>query len=219
MRGRFTVAFSGGSLPGLLCPGLVNEPLRSTVAWPAWHVFWVDERCVPLTDPLSNYRRLREQLLDRVAIPAEQVHPVDTALDPETAARAYQADLVRTFRSAPDEWPRFDVILLGLGEDGHTASLFPGHALLRETRRRVAPVFDSPKPPPERITLTLPVLNQARHVTFITAGAGKAAALARVWGPDNAPKTLPAQLVQPVRGQVTWFVWTSSAASRLRGGQ
>jgi 6-phosphogluconolactonase len=115
------------------------------------------------------------------------------------------------------ELPRFDLILLGLGEDGHTASLFPSHPLLRETVRWAAPVFDSPKPPPERITLTLPVLNNARDIVFIAAGAGKADALARVLGSDATHDALPARLVQPYAGRATWFV-DEAAASKLGGG-
>ena len=216
-RGRFTVAFSGGSLPGLLCPGLVAQPLRGGIDWPAWRVFWADERCVPATDARSNYATLREHFLDHVGIAPQQVYPMDAtlALDPAAAAAAYQAALASVFRPAAGEPPRFDLILLGLGEDGHTASLFPSHSLLRETVRWVAPVFDSPKPPPRRITMTLPVLNNARDIVFMAAGAGKSEALARVLGEDEGENTLAAQLVHPCDGRVTWFV-DEQAASRLR---
>jgi tRNA (guanine37-N1)-methyltransferase len=216
-RGRFNVAFSGGSLPGLLCPGLAAEPLRSRVQWSAWHVFWADERCVPLTDARSNFRLAREYLLDHVAIPPGQIYALDNVLDPVAAADDYQARLARVFQVRGGELPRFDLILLGLGEDGHAASLFPHHPALDETRRWVMPIFDSPKPPPTRITLTLPVINNACHVAFLVAGAGKAEALAQVLGAATSPDALPAQRVRPAHGDVTWFV-DEAAAAKLRDG-
>ena len=168
-RGRFTVALSGGSLPKIVCPPLVNEPRRSQIDWAAWHVFWADERGVPLDHPDSNFRLARQQLLDQVKIPVAQIYPIDDSFEPDITAKAYEAVLEQLFRPAPGRPPQFDLILLGMGEDGHTASLFPGHPLLNERSRWAAPVFDSPKPPPERITLTLPVINQARQVAFVTS--------------------------------------------------
>lgn len=217
-RGRFTVAFSGGSLLTVVCPGLLAEPLRSRIQWAVWHVFCVDERCVPLTDDRSNFGALRDQLLDRVAIPGSQAYPVDTAQPPDEAAAAYQATLTHVLQPAPYEVPRFDLILLGLGEDGHTASLFPGHLALRETRRWAAAVFDSPKPPAERVTLTLPVLNNARQVFFIAAGAGKAAALARALAAKDGADSVPAGQVHPPHGTVTWYV-DEAAAQLVSGGK
>jgi 6-phosphogluconolactonase len=214
-RGRFTVALSGGSLPKILCPPLAAEPLRGQVDWSSWRVFWADERCVPLTDPDSNYRLAREYLFEQVDIPPGQIYPLDDTLNPAAAARAYQAKLAEVLQPPAGQRPRFDLILLGMGEDGHTASLFPHHPLLRETERWVAPIFDSPKPPPERITLTLPVINKARQVAFITAGAGKAGALAQVMKAE-AINPLPAQMVQPVKGELHWFV-DEAAATSLAG--
>ncbi len=216
-QGRFCVAFSGGSLPGLLCPALVAEPLRTAINWQGWHVFWADERCVPLDDAHSNYHVVREHLLDWVGIPETQVYPVDTSVDPATAAQVYQDTLARVFQPPVGGWPRFDLILLGLGEDGHTASLFPYHPLLGEQERWVAAIYDSPKPPPKRITLTFPVLNSAREVVFIAAGKGKAEALMRVFSVHQAPGALPARLVHPPHGRVMWFV-DQTAADRLRIG-
>lgn len=211
-RGRFTVALSGGSLPKLLCPPLVAEPLRSQVDWSSWYVFWADERCVPLTGPNSNYRLAREYLFEQVDIPPGQIYPLDDALDPAAAATAYQARLAEVFQPPAGQRPRFDLILLGMGEDGHTASLFLHHPLLKETERWVAPVFDSPKPPPARITLTLPLINNARQVAFITTGAGKAEALSQVMRADTA-NPLPAQMVQPAKGELHWFVDEAAAAA------
>ena len=211
-RGRFTVAVSGGSLPKLLFPPMVSEPIRSQINWSKWHVFWADERCVSLTDPDSNYRLTREYLFDHVEIPPTQIVPINDTLDPATAAANYQKKLAQVFAPLSGQLPRFDLILLGMGEDGHTASLFPNHPLLREKERWVTPIFDSPKPPPERITLTLPVINQARQVVFIAAGAGKAEALSAI---IKGNSDLPAALVQPTNGELHWFV--DDAATGLTG--
>jgi len=214
-RGRFTVALSGGSLPKIVCPPLVSEPLRSQIDWSAWHVFWADERCVPLDHPDSNFRLARQQLFDQVKIPVAQIYPIDDSFEPGITAKAYEAVLKQFFQPAPGRPPRFDLILLGMGEDGHTASLFPRHPLLDDTTRWVAPVFDSPKPPPERTTLTLPVINQARYVVFVTAGAGKADSLARVLASDDRVEKIPAQLVRPTEGELFWFV-DEAAAAKLK---
>jgi len=212
-RGRFTVALSGGSLPKMLCPPLLAEPLRSQIDWSTWHLFWADERCVPLDHPDSNYRLTREVLFDHVDIPAGQIYPIDDSLPPVQTAQAYQTILQQVFQPEADQLPRVDLILLGMGEDGHTASLFPNQPLLKETVRWVAPVFDSPKPPPERITLTLPLINNARHVAFLAAGAGKAKILPQVLGQKRADSPLPAQRVQPVNGQLHWFIDDEAAAN------
>jgi len=211
-RGRFTVALSGGSLPRLISEPLIAEPLRSRVNWSAWHVFWADERCVPLDHPDSNYRLARVQLFDHVPIPANQIYPINETLPPAAAAAAYQDIMAQVFQLGRP-YPRFDLILLGMGEDGHTASLFPRHPLLSETNQWVAPIFDSPKPPPTRITLTLPVINQAEHVVFISTGAGKAGVLPLALGADTEAGLVPARLVQPQGGQLAWFV--DEAAAQL----
>jgi 6-phosphogluconolactonase len=207
-RGRFTVAISGGSLPKLLFSPLASEPLRSQINWSAWHVFWADERCVPLTNPASNTYLAHKYLFDHVDIPSAQIVPPNTSLHPAAAATDYQHKLAQFIDLPPGQPPRFDVVLLGLGEDGHTASLFPGHALLHENALWVAPIFDSPKPPPQRITLTLPVINQARQIIFVTAGTGKAQALAAI---RSGNSRLPAGLVHPAHGKPHWFVDVAAA--------
>jgi 6-phosphogluconolactonase len=235
-QGRFTVALSGGSLPKLLGPALAAEPLRSQIDWSAWHIFWADERCVPLDHPDSNYLLARQYLFDHLPIPAAQIYPPDTSLNPVQSAAAYESALAQHFKpfsptpnlQSPLAYPRtphpggrwqaisnlqfptFDLILLGMGEDGHTASLFPGHPLLDETTRWVAPIFDSPKPPPQRVTLTLPVLNQANSVIFLVTGAGKAESLRRIL--QIKDDYLPAQRVQPFKGQLHWLVDAAAAA-------
>lgn len=209
-RGRFVVAVSGGSLPQLLFPSLIGEPLHAQIDWPKWHIFWADERCVPLTDPDSNYRLAREYLFSHVEIPPSQIVPINDTLDPAAAATDYQNKLTQVFAPARGHLPRFDLILLGMGEDGHTASLFPGHSLLREKGLWVAPIYDSPKPPPERITLTLPVINNARQVIFMATGAQKAEPLSAIFKGNSK---LPAGLVLPSNGELHWFVDDTAAAA------
>jgi 6-phosphogluconolactonase len=205
-RGRFMVALSGGSLPGLIAPALLAEPLRRRLDWAAWHVFFADERCVPLDHPDSNYRLACQRLFDHLPIPPAQIHPLAAPFSAVEAAKAYRFVLKAVFGKANP--PQFDLILLGMGPDGHTASLFPGHPLLSERKAWVAPILDAPKPPPERITLTLPVLNAARVVAFIATGAGKAEVLPQVLRPGS---TLPAGLVQPTSGHLHWLVDTAAA--------
>jgi 6-phosphogluconolactonase len=229
-RGRFIVALSGGSLPKILGPALVAA---GQMDWSAWHVGWADERCVPPAHPDSNYNVAKAYFFDHVSIPPDQIYNPDTTLDPAATAAAYESTLAQLFFNLPNfqppfgrnlpsppprlpaspPLPRFDLILLGMGEDGHTASLFPGQPLLHETNRWVAPIFDSPKPPPERITLTLPVINNAHHVIFIAAGAGKAEILPRVFAPNSQ---LPASLVQPIAGDLHWFVDEAAAGQLTR---
>jgi len=216
-RGRFTVALSGGSMPKLLAAALTDEPAYSRIAWAAWHVFWVDERVVPLDHPASNYRAARVSLFQHLPIPASQIYALDPSLKATAAAAAYEEQLGHLFRPGPDELPRFDLILLGMGEDGHTASLFPNHILLNETKKWVAPIFDSPKPPPERITLTFPIINNARHVLFMATGEGKAEILPHIFTLADPTNPLPAARVQPRNGRLYWFV-DQTAAKVLQSG-
>eukprot|EP00741_Cyanophora_paradoxa_P020655 tig00021281_g19936.t1 len=217
-RGAVTAAISGGSLPKLFAATLGKAPWKDQVDWSKWHLFWADERCVPLDHPDSNYLLVKQQLLDVVGIPASQVYAVKTELPPAEAATAYEAAV----RGCAPLWkeggalPRFDLMLLGMGPDGHTASLFPGHALLQESTKLVAPIFDSPKPPPSRVTLTLPVLNASRVVAFVSTGAEKADVLEKILEDDAAdPTTVPSKLVKPTAGALHWFIDTG-AASKLK---
>jgi 6-phosphogluconolactonase len=195
-RGRFTVALSGGSTPRRLYQLLAGEPYRGQVDWGRVEVFWGDERSVPPDDKDSNYRMAREAMLAALALPAGHVHRMEAErADRDTAAREYQDEIARAFGIDPNgEPPAFDLILLGMGPDGHTASLFPGHPQLHATGIAVC-VRDSPKPPPERMTLTLGKLNESRRILLVVTGEGKAAMLARVLaGPDpDVPASLLAR--------------------------
>jgi 6-phosphogluconolactonase len=180
-------------------------------------VFYADERVVPLDHEDSNHKLCTAELFAQVPIPAENIHAIEPGLDTggedglEDVADAYEKALIREFAAGnAARFPVFDLVLLGTGPDGHTASLFPGHALLSEDARWVAPIADAPKPPPRRVTLTLPVLNHAARVAFVAAGAGKADTLATVL--DRPEEGLPASRVRPKEpGQLYWFVDTAAA--------
>lgn len=208
-QGRFTVALSGGSTPRTLHALLAAEPYRGRVAWPKVHVFWGDERAVPPEHPDSNYRMARETLLDHVPIPEAQVHRMHGDLEPQVAADAYEATLRATFDEAAGDG--FDLVFLGMGDDGHTLSLFPGTAAVGETRRLcVANHVD--KLASWRITLTAPFVNRAKNVAFLVAGAKKAATLKRVLQGPRDVEALPAQLIAPVGGHLAWLVDEAAAA-------
>lgn len=213
-RGRFVVALSGGSTPKALFSLLASPAYRSQIEWPAAHIFWGDERLVPPGDSGSNYRQARELLLSQVPVPDSQVYRVRGELPAPDAVENY-AGLLRAAAASEQAWPRFDLVLLGLGADGHTASLFPGSAALQEqTKPVVAVTAEYAGRPAQRITLTPPVFNDARRVLFLVTGADKAATLAAVL---NAPKNVqkwPAQAIQPVAGAITWYV-DRLAAARL----
>ncbi len=204
-RGRFVVALSGGSTPRRLYGLLTNEPWRSRFDWSTWHVFWGDERVVALENPDSNGGEAKRLLLDKVPIPPEQVHYVPTELGPAgVVAGRYGAELRAFFGSGAEPWPRFDLIFLGMGSDGHTASLFPGMPTLDERTQLVVASPPGVLPPPvDRVSFTLPVLNAARAVVFLVAGPDKRAALARVQAGD---RELPAARVRPTDGELRWLV-------------
>jgi 6-phosphogluconolactonase len=207
-RGRFSLALSGGSTPGALYRLLATEPHAAKVPWPYVHLFWGDERCVPPDDPGSNYNLAYRTLISEVPIPDENVHRVPGELEPDAAALAYESALTGYF-CGPHT--RLDLILLGLGADGHTASLFPGSAALEEKKRLALPVQAMYQDrPTARVTLTLPAINAARNVLFLVTGESKAGILATALGHPGTG--LPAQLVRPVAGQVTWLLDAAAAA-------
>ena len=207
-RGRFSVALAGGSTPGSTYRLLADLPYRDQIPWQHVHLFWGDERCVPPDDPASNYRLAQRTFIEQVPIPAENVHRMMGELKPEAAARAYDLELQDYFCGP---LPRLDLVFLGLGSDGHTASLFPSSAALDETKEVVAAVrAGAPGRPAWRVTLTLAAINGARQVLFLASGAEKAAIVAKVLG--SAEGNLPAQMVRPVAGMVTWLLDQAAAA-------
>ncbi|KAF4605423.1 suppressor of los1-1 [Pleurotus pulmonarius] len=212
-KGRFTIALSGGSLPKMLS-GLIGNP---AVKWDKWHVYYADERVVPLDHPDSNHLACANVLFSKVPIPASHIHTIDTDLlnDIEELCDAYEKELIREFaQKDAARFPVFDLILLGMGPDGHTVSLFPGHELLAEDDRWVAYIEDSPKPPAKRITFTFPVINHAARVAFVAHGEEKQDVLSEVL--DNPETGLPAARVRPAHpGQLYWFV-DDAAATKVK---
>jgi 6-phosphogluconolactonase len=214
-RGRFACAVAGGTTPTALYDLLAAPPFRDRIDWQKLDLYFGDERAVPPDDPASNFRTVDRHLLSRVAIPNARVHRIAAeGADLDTAASDYSAVVGANVAPAdPSGAPSFDLILLGLGADGHTASLFPGSPALMETRRWFV-ASASPRPPVGRVTATLPLINAARHVFFLVAGSDKSAALAGVLtGPIDGPR-LPAQLIAP-RGRLVWFV-DDAAVSQLK---
>lgn len=209
--GRCALALSGGNTPRALYR-LLAEEYVDRVPWNQVDLFWGDERYVPADDPRSNYRMVKDVLLDRLPIPTKNVYPMPTShADPEDAARAYEALLAQRFAG---RWPRFDLILLGLAGDGHIASLFPASPALQARDRRVIAVRASVDPA-QRLTLTLPVINHAASVFFLVAGKGKAGAVHRVLVGPCDPVTCPALGVQPTAGDIVW--WIDEGAATFLG--
>jgi 6-phosphogluconolactonase len=210
-RGRFVVALSGGQTPLRLYQILATSHFRDKIHWEAVHVFWGDERCVPSSDRRNNARTARLTLLDLVPIPSDQIHPIQSEVPPARAAAQYEQELRTFFDDGP---PAIDLILLGLGADGHTASLFPHTPALRETKRWVTDVFLQDQDM-HRITLTAPLMNQANQVIFLVSGGNKASALQNVLEGAYLPQMFPAQLIRPEKGNPIWLLDTA-AACRLR---
>ncbi len=216
----FTVALSGGSTPKGLYVLLAQEPYRSQVPWDLVHVFWGDERCVPPDHAESNYKLAYDALLSQVPLPETNIHRVPTEHgDCAGAAADYAQELVTFFGLEGRALPHFDLLLLGVGDDGHTASLFPGKPALDE---RDALVVASPPgrlpPPLDRVTLTLPVLNAARHVVFLATGKGKTEIVTRILAGVDATEgdLLPAQRVRPDDGTLTWIIDQAAAGEGPR---
>lgn len=210
-HGRFSVALSGGSTPRTLFELLAREPYASRIEWEHVHIFWGDERCVPPDHVDSNYRMARETLLDHVPLPSENVRRIKAERDPAQAAEEYE-HVVRMFFAASAA-PRFDLVLLGMGDDGHTASLFPSTQALQVTSHWVAANY-VPKLDAWRVTLTAPAINAGVHVMFLVTGASKAEALYSVLHGPHQPEEYPSQLIAPREGTLLWLV-DQAAAARL----
>lgn len=211
-RGRARIAISGGSTPkaAFQMLGDPREPWRGRMQWDRLELYWVDERCVPPGDEQSNYRMTREALLDRTPLRPEQIHRMEGELEPDEAAARYESELRNSFRLEGAEVPRFDLVALGLGPDGHTASLFPHTEALHEMSRLVTanhvPQMDS-----WRITLTWPVINRANSVFFLISGADKAQILKEVLAGPRDVERLPSQLIRPASGILTLILDKSAA--------
>lgn len=215
-RGRGVLALAGGSTPRAAYAMLASEEFVHRIEWPRVHVLWGDERCVPPDDPRSNYRMARETLLDRVPLPPGNIHRIRGEDEPSAAAAGYESVLRELLGSrGPDILPSAgpDLVLLGLGDDGHTASLFPGRAAVYERVRWVVADFIEVVGM-WRVTLTPVIINAARNVIFIVSGTTKAGRLHEVLEGPRLPERLPAQVVRPTRGPLTWLV-DEAAASRL----
>ncbi|HEX8948374.1 MAG TPA: 6-phosphogluconolactonase [Dissulfurispiraceae bacterium] len=210
-HGRLSVALSGGRTPGELYGLLGSEHYREKIGWERIHFFWADERCVPKEDEASNFRLALETFLSHVPVPSGNIHRIRGEEGAEKAASDYEADLRDFFGTSKS--PPFDLIILGVGEDGHTASLFPGSKALEEKERPVVPVYKE-KPQVDRVTLTLPVLNHAAHILFLVTGDSKTDIVCDILGAGKRDK-YPAGLVSPADGSVLWLL-DRAAADKLK---
>ncbi len=205
-RGRFLVALSGGNTPMKLFEKLAGEKLD----WSRVHFFWGDERCVPVDDAGNSYGQAKKIWFDKIG--ATNIHRIQSDLEPAQAAKDYAATL-KEFSEAPLDWPRFDLVLLGMGDDGHTASLFPGSPVEVDSPT-LAVVANYQGRPANRVTLTQNVINDARNIFFLAAGASKAGTLKKVLSDVYVPAELPSQRIDPKNGKIVWFV-DEAAASLL----
>jgi len=219
--GRFHVALSGGTTPKSLYEMLATDRYAARVDWSRVHLFWGDERCVPPTDPMSNYRMVRETLIDHVTLPDANVHRIRGEDDPAAAAAAYERELRNAFRTPagpPRHGARFDLVLLGLGADGHTASLFPGLTAVSEQERWVTAAYVAAVSM-WRVTCTPVVFNTAAAVVFLVAGPDKAAMLREVLEGPYQPALLPAQAIAPGDGSVSWLLDADAGANLTQAGE
>jgi 6-phosphogluconolactonase len=220
--GRFTVALSGGSTPRDLFQILAAPPYRDAIDWSKVYIFFGDERCVPPDDPDSNYRMAYETLLSQVPIPTENVFRMRGEDPPEEGAAEYANQLQEFFNlsqaggPSPENYPRLDLVLLGMGPDGHTASLFPDTAALQVRGKPVTANY-VPKMDVNRVSLTAPAINRAANIIFLIAGASKAPALKAVLEGDYQPHIYPSQLIRPSQGKLTFLVDQAAAAQLKKG--
>lgn len=208
-KGRFFVALSGGSTPRAMHRTLAKVPYRAEIPWHLVHLFWVDERCVPWDDPASNYGAAKEDFLEQIPLPAAQIHPMPVGIVAEDGALHYENELRRAFQSVEEQIPRFDLIFLGLGKDGHTASLFPVQPALDEVERLVVAVKGG-DPDVPRLTMTFPILNRANVLVFMASGKDKAKMVKTIV--ENPGGPLPAQRIRPIRGRVIWLLDREAAS-------
>jgi 6-phosphogluconolactonase len=208
VRDRFTIALSGGSTPKLLHKILAAAPYNDQIDWSKMHIFWGDERAVPFEDDRNNAKMACDTLLNFVTVPPSQIHVMRTDIGPEESAIEYEKILHQYFDKTPNT---FDLVLLGMGDDGHTLSLFPGTAIVHE-EKAWAKAFFLPAQDMYRITLTKTIVNRAAHIAFLTTGSGKAHALKEVLKGAYNPDLYPSQEIKPVNGELHWFVDEAAAA-------
>src|ERR1700735_3992380 len=212
-RGLARIAISGGTTPKTMFGQLADpaEPFLKQVPWDKLELYWVDERCVPPDNAESNYRMTNEAMLSKVPLVAERIHRMEGELAPEVAAARYESTIRNSFKLEGAETPTFDLVLLGMGDDGHTASLFPHTEALNEMSHIVVPNH-VPQKDTWRITLTWPVINQGREVAFLIEGAAKPQVLHDVFLGSYSPETFPSQLIRPASGKLTLLLDTIAAA-------
>lgn len=210
-RGRFVAAISGGSTPVRLYALLGSDQYRNRVDWSRIHFFWVDERCVPAYDQDSNFRMAYENLLSTVPVSPEHIHRIKGEEGPEKGARAYEEEIRNFFGITGNEIaPVFDLIILGIGNDGHTASLFPGSKALDERKDMAVPVVMK-GPKKDRVTLSFPVLNNAQNIIFLVSGNSKAGIVQTVLEDKDKRCLYPAGIINPVHGNITWLIDKAAA--------
>lgn len=214
-KGRFTVAVSGGSTPRLMHRLLAEEPYCSKTPWDKTSLFWVDERCVPVTDEGSNYGAAKKDLLEKVPLPVAQIYPMPVERPPDEGAVEYQKVIQNFFQLGEGQYPLFDLIFLGIGADGHTASLFPGQKALQEKKRWVIAVKGG-NPNVSRLTMTYPTLNQAKQIVILVSGKEKAAVLKTLF--EDKQIRLPAGRIKPTNGTLTWLIDQDAAAALPKEG-
>lgn len=207
LRGRFSAVLAGGTSPRQLYR-LLGTAYRETIRWDLTHLFWSDERCVPADHDLSNFRLANEELISLIAIPLGNIHRIRGELLPDEASREYELDLRTHFGTGAI--PRFDLILLGVGSDGHVASLFPGAETLSEMKHLAVPAFAA-SAGNWRVTLTLPVLNNASLVVFLVTGGSKAGIVTEILA-QGKRDSYPAEAVSPLRGRIVWLLDKDAAA-------
>jgi 6-phosphogluconolactonase len=214
-RGRFSVAVSGGSTPRLMHRLLAEAPYCSKTPWDKTSLFWVDERCVPVTDERSNYGAAKRDLLERVPLPVAQIYPMPVERHPDEGAVKYQRIIQHFFQLGKGQFPVFDLIFLGIGADGHTASLFPGQRALQEKKKLVVAVKGG-NPDVSRLTMTYPTLNQARQIVFLVSGKGKTAIMKTL--SEDMQARLPAGRIKPTNGTLTWLIDQDAAVALQKEG-
>jgi len=212
-RDNFALALSGGSTPKILFTLLAQPPYRQSIRWEIFHLFWGDERCVPPDHQESNYGAVRDILLNHIQIPAKNIHRIKGEANPEEEAVRYAGEIKKFVTGGKNGWPIFDWIFLGMGTDGHTASLFPGTTALKVIDR-VCTVGNHPETGQKRITLTYPTINHAKRVSFLITGGNKRNLIQQILNEEKAAWRYPAAKIQPSGGILEWFL-DNDAASQL----